>query len=256
MHIVDLETAKQTPGLRLVLLGQVPSPWSEGAKGIFRVKKIPFVAVRLKLRDPEFETWTKTHNAPVALLDNEWPRSGWAEILALAERMGGAMSLVPSAPEDRVSMFGLAHELLGEEGLLWCARSMMIEESLVSEGTRGFPVRLAGYLGRKYGAERGSKPRSRARIDEVLRLLAAQLDRGRARGGPYFFGEQLSALDIYSAASMIVLAPLALELCPMAPELRRPYEWLGAEVAESIAPALLAHRQLVYDRHLELPIEL
>jgi glutathione S-transferase len=255
MKIVDLETAKKAAGLRLVLVGKVPSPWSEGAKGLFHVKKLEYLAVRLQLRDPEFEAWTKAHNAPVALLDNEWPRSGWAEILALAERMGGEVSLIPAAADDRVRMFGLLHEVLGEQGLLWCARAILIEESLSSEGARGFPVRVAAYLSRKYAGKPGSRPVSRARVDEVLRRLTTQLEEGRARGGPYFFGEQLSALDLYSAAAMNVLAPLAPALCPMMPELQRAYDWLGAEVSASVTPALVAHRELVYERHLELPIE-
>ena len=51
MQIVGFEEARRRPGLRLVYVPGVPSPWGEAAKGILHLKKIPFVAVRLDQAD-------------------------------------------------------------------------------------------------------------------------------------------------------------------------------------------------------------
>ena len=63
---VDVEKAVDLPGLRLVLSVGVPGPWGEAAKGLFTVKKIPFVRVRQLpgLENPELLEWTGHENAP------------------------------------------------------------------------------------------------------------------------------------------------------------------------------------------------
>ena len=87
MEFVDLEQAKRRSGLRLVVVGGVPSPWSEAAKGILHVERVPFVAVRMRPGDTQLIEWTGQTSAPVAIYDDEAPRGGWAEILLLAERL-------------------------------------------------------------------------------------------------------------------------------------------------------------------------
>jgi len=50
-------------------------------------------------------------------------RTHWTEILETAERLGaerGSPSLVPTDEDDRMRLFGLAHELLGENS---CGRA-------------------------------------------------------------------------------------------------------------------------------------
>src|SRR5688572_13327844 len=84
---VDLEVAKSTTGVRLVTIGGIPSPWSESAKGLLRLSKVPFVAVRLMPTDKEVRAWTRSRNAPVVMIEGEPPRTGWAEILELVERI-------------------------------------------------------------------------------------------------------------------------------------------------------------------------
>ena len=44
---VSVEEAIAKPGLRMVVVGGIPSPWSEAAKGAFAVKGIDWVATRL-----------------------------------------------------------------------------------------------------------------------------------------------------------------------------------------------------------------
>jgi hypothetical protein len=86
--------------------------------------------------------------------------------------------------------------------------------------------------------------------------LSDALERGRAARAQYFFGEQLTALDIYWAAGMNILAPLPEEQCPMLPMMRAAFESMRSEIASAISPELLRHRERIYERHLELPIAL
>ena len=47
IEYVSVEEAISRPGLRMVVVGGVPSPWGEAAKGILHIKRIPWCAVRL-----------------------------------------------------------------------------------------------------------------------------------------------------------------------------------------------------------------
>jgi hypothetical protein len=108
VKFVDLEEARSARGLRLVVQSGVPSPWSEGAKGCLDIKGIDYLALRLRPGDDATRVWTGHHNAPVALYDDEPPRAGWAEILALAERIAPETPLLPAAPQQRVEALGLS----------------------------------------------------------------------------------------------------------------------------------------------------
>jgi hypothetical protein len=44
---MSVEEAQQRNGLRMVVVGHVPSPWGEAAKGILHIKRIEWAAVRL-----------------------------------------------------------------------------------------------------------------------------------------------------------------------------------------------------------------
>ena len=57
---VSVEDAIARRGLRMVVLGKVPSPWGEAAKGIFHIKRIDFAAVRLVYDNPALESWAGT----------------------------------------------------------------------------------------------------------------------------------------------------------------------------------------------------
>ncbi len=163
MEFIDTAQAKQRPGLRLVTVGGVPSPWSESAKGIFHVKKIPFAGVRFSPADAELQAWTGCDNAPVALFEDEKPCSGWADILLLAERLRPEPRLIPEDPEQRAWFFGLAHEICGEMGLGWSRRLHGIHESVDTETAVGFPLGIAKYLGPKYGYRPDNKAEAQRR---------------------------------------------------------------------------------------------
>jgi hypothetical protein len=129
---VGIEAARALPGLRLIALQGVPSPWSQAAKAILHVKGIPYTLVhRTKEDAPDaLETWTGQASFPASMFEDERPRSGWAEILLLAERLAPKPALVPAEPAQRAFCFGVAHEICGEMGLGWCRRLEMVRAVL------------------------------------------------------------------------------------------------------------------------------
>ena len=200
---VDIEKARALPGLRLVLTGAVPGPWGEAAKGVFHVKGIPFARVRQeggRANDALFE-WTGHRNAPVAVFADQPARTGWPEILHLAERLAPEPALVPQDPEQRVLLFGLANELLGEEGFGWCRRLMLFRKVMGDANEPPEALRpLLGRMLRQYGYNREAARAAPARVAGILRLFAARLRAQREAGRHFLLGDRLSALDIYWAA--------------------------------------------------------
>ena len=53
-----------------------------------------------------------------------------------------------------------------------------------------------------------------------------------------------------------MLRPLPHELCPMPDMLRAAYGGLSPTLAKALDPGLLEHRDRIYERHLQLPIDL
>ena len=141
VEYVSVDEAVKCGGLRMVVVGGVPSPWGEAAKGTFHIKGIDWSAVRLAYDSEELKTWAGQRNGPIAIYEQERPRSGWAEILLLAERLSPARSLLPRDPIDRALAFGLAHEILGEAGLCWSRRLQLIEAGLRDAGASRRPSR-------------------------------------------------------------------------------------------------------------------
>jgi glutathione S-transferase len=250
MRFVELEEAKVLPGARLVVVGVVPSPWSQGALGLLDLKQVDYAAVRFQRGDEALRAWTGASNAPVLFVDGEPPRTGWADILAAVERMDGP-PLVPAGAEARVRLMGLAHEILGEGGLGWSVRLLLTHAGLTTEGKRGWPVPLARYLGPKYGYAPERVEAARARAREALAALGRALEGG---GGEYFFGAAPTALDVYAAAVMGIIAPMAEAECAMPVVIRRAFETLDDEVKAAVPEGLLAHRRRMFERHLVLPV--
>ncbi|MEO6598846.1 MAG: glutathione S-transferase N-terminal domain-containing protein [Polyangiaceae bacterium] len=253
MAVVSFDTALTSPGLRLVLLSGVPSPWSQAALAIFHYKKLPFVHTNSRPADPAFQRWNGARNLPALLSDDEPVRTGWAEILALAERLAPEPRLIPSDAEARIRTIGLCHELMGEGGLTWNARLLAIDAGLSTEGREGFPLRAAQYLAPRYGWHTACASRARERAMSALALLDAELTRNR---GDYYAGNELSALDFYSAATLNILVPLPDSEGPIPPPLRAAFTWMGQTLASAISPALLEHRDRVVSRFFAPPLDL
>lgn len=244
-----MEEAIARKGLRMVVVGGVPSPWGEAAKGILHVKAIDWVAVRLVYDSEPLKRWAGQRSGPVAIYDNEAPRAGWAEILLLAERLAPTRSLIPADAAERALMFGLAREICGEDGLGWARRLQLIHLGLQRRG--GFRENVALYLGREYGYTPDLGAASDDRAAALLRLLATRL---KTSGGRYYFGDTLTAVDIYSATFMALFRPLAPEQCAMDKASRAAFVTRDPVTDAALDPILLQHRDRMYAEHLELPL--
>jgi len=250
MRFVTVDEARAARGLRLVLAGNIPSPWSEAAKGCFDVKGIDYLGVRQRIGDAETRAWTGHHNAPVAMFNDEPPLTNWADILALAERLSPSPSLIPTDEEERIAMFGLSHEVLGPDGLGWSTRLLMIHAGLTTEGARGFPLPASRYLAPKYGYASERIDAARARIVNIFRAASARL----SAGATYLIGDRFSAVDIHAAVTLGLFFPLPEAQCPTAPVFRRASETLDDDIRAMVPAALRAHRDRIYERHLVLPV--
>jgi glutathione S-transferase len=255
---VEVEQAVGMNGLRVVLSPGVPGPWSEAAKGILYVKRLPYTKVRQELGGANLplQQWSAQTTAPVFVSENERPRSLWNDQLYLAERLAPDPPLIPDRLEQRVVMFGLANELCGENGFGWSRRLMMLHTTLSNPNAPETAKSGAVFLGRKYGYGVGAAEDAPSRVADIVRVLDAQLDAQRKSGRRFFVGDRLSALDIYWAAFAALLQPLPEELCKMSPGFRRMYTCTDATVMAAASPQLLAHRDFVYHEFLELPVDL
>jgi glutathione S-transferase len=250
---VSVDEGIAATGLRMVVVGNVPSPWGEAAKGIFHIKRIPFSAVRLVYDDERLKQWAGQLSGPVAIYEDEVPRSGWAEILMLAERLAPEPALLPLEPEPRGKALLLADKFCGQGGLGWARRLQLVHAGLQKKG--GFGDRVAGYLGKKYGYDAAQAAEDAARVRTLLQEIGTAFRQQRA-AGPYYLGARLSAVDVYSATFMAMFMPLPYSQCAMHPAARAAFEWLDDETRAAIDPLLLEHRDMMYSRHLELPLSL
>jgi glutathione S-transferase len=254
MEYLDVAQARERSGLRLVLSIGVPGPWGEAAKNILHVKAIPYVPVAQYpgMPNDELVAWTGRNNAPIAILDDEDPRSSWSEILFLAERLSPEPRLIPEEAGERALMFGLSHEICGEHGLGWSRRLMMVDDLLsqAHEGTR----RIGETLGERYGFSKMAAEAAPARAAAILQMLSTQLRCQKEAGRNFLVGASLSAADLYWAAFAIMFEPMPPELCPLPETLRGFYRTTNRAIAEALDPALLAHRDWIYRNYLPLPM--
>jgi glutathione S-transferase len=251
IEFVDVATARAARGIRIVASGLVPSPWSEAAKGLFRVQGIPVRVVRAARDDADLAAWTRADNVPVVFHDDEPPRLSWAAITTLAARLGAPGALLPEDLERRARTIGLLHEIAGEDGLGWSGRLQMIHASFTSNGERGFPLPVATYLAGRYGYAPERVEPARARAREVLAALADRLGGGRA----YLDGDRVGALDVYAATFLTPLCPIPEADCPrLSPRLRAAFGAAHEALGAAVPPELIAHRSRMYERHLGWPI--
>lgn len=251
---VSVEEAIKRSGVRMVVVGDVPSPWGEAAKGILHIKGIEWIAVRLVYDSKPLNEWAGQRNAPVVIYENERPRSGWAEILLLAERLAPSPSLLPADPADRALVFGLAHEICGEGGLGWSRRLQLVDAGLRNAG--GFPERVAKYLAKKYGYSPEAGAAAGPRVADLLGMLIARLKDQRRAGSRYYVGNSLTAADVYSATFAAMFDPLPAEQCRMDVSMRAAFGARDAYTDAALTPILLEHRDMMYREYLELPLSL
>ena len=251
---VSVEEAIGRDGLRMVVQGGVPSPWGEAAKGILHIKGIEWVAVRLAYDSDALKQWAGQRSGPVAIYDKEAPRAGWREILLLAERLAPAPPLLPADPAGRDRVLELSNGLCSEGGLAWSRRLQLIHAGL--QGAGGFPGRVAGYLGKKYGHSEAAGAAAGARVVEMLGVQVSRLAAQHEAGSGYYVGDSVTAVDVYAATGMALFRPLPQAQCDMEAATRAAFETLDARTAAALDPILFAHRDMMYAKHLELPLSL
>lgn len=267
LNYVSIAEGRRLSGLRLVLGAYaVPGPWREACKGLFYVKGLEYTPVRtadegasdinvgMGGSQSELQAWTAQSSAPVAVWNDERPRALWNDQLNLAERLQPEPPLIPRDLDTRVRMFGLINELAGEFGFAWSQRLLLCHGPLktlpADDPGRAFWQTLA----QKYGYTEQGAVRANAHIAAILNAMDAQLAAQKAAGHRYMMGAALSALDIYWAAFCGLIRPLPPALCPMATAYRAAYSNDDPGVTAALTPALLAHRDFIYETHLELPI--
>jgi len=196
MNYIDIAEARGASGLRLVLTAGVPGPWGESAKYIFHVKKLSYLPVRQTPGESEaaLREWTAQTSAPVAVYEDERPRSSWAEILYLAERLAPEPALIPADPEERIEMFGLCHEICGDQGFGWQRRLMLLHPALASG--QGDSVTALLFQSWKPEADRDEEliERSRFRAGVLYDFMEHQLD-----GRTWLMGDHFSLADCAAA---------------------------------------------------------
>jgi glutathione S-transferase len=252
MDYVSPEEASKLPGLRLALTCHVPAPYSMSAKAIFDLHEVPYVPVAQigAGKNPELKAWTGHRNAPVAMYEDEPPRAGWLDILNLAQRLGKGPSLIPEDLSQRMFMFGLINELIGENGWLWHMRLIMLGfggPERAAQAAKKNPM-FADY-GYSEDAHAEAKNKSKAIFD----CFTAHARSQHSRGSKYLIGETLSALDVYWAYISQLVVTLDEERCPMPATMRKTYDMSGAAIG-GCDPILVEQRDWIFANHLTLPM--
>jgi glutathione S-transferase len=254
MDYKTVAEAKDMPGLRVVLSVGVPAPWSEAVKGICHVKRLPFIPVgqRVGEDNEDLVAWTGIRNAPTVVFNGERPLDRWLDILMLAERLQPEPRLLPTNPEDRIQVVGLAHEICGEWGFGWCRRAMLIGGN---RPQKEFGQGAAERMRRDYSISEKSADSSQARVADILTAIAKRLREQRSLDSPYLIGRELTAVDIYWACFATLIGPLPNDLCPMPESARRMFSEAPPIVTDAKDPILFEHRNFIYNEHLKLPVD-
>jgi glutathione S-transferase len=257
MQYLSVEEGAVAPGLRLVLTRGVPGPWGELAKAILHVKGLAYAAVAQEAGsdDAALVRWTGAANAPTAVWNDERARIDRNGILFLAERLAPEPPLLPEDARERAFCLGLCDAIAGELGFGWCRRLMMLELMMRAPTLPPPLLELRTRLAWRYGWDEAAAAAAPGRCAEVLALLARQLHAQAARGSPYLVGNALSVADLTWATFAALVRPLPPEVCPMPAQTRAMYESKHPAVEAALDPALLAHRDFVYERHLALPLD-
>lgn len=250
-RFASITEIRAASGLRMGCLRGVPSPWTEAAKGIFRVKGLDCQYGAQSEGDPDnaIAEWAGDSSVPVVALNEEPLRTGWAEILLMAERIAPGKPLLPAGFAERSEAIGLAHEICGEMGLGWSARNLLVRQGAADGPKAGFHPKIAQFLARKYGYYEDQDYAGRIRT--ILTGLSE-----RIAGKDFLIGSSLTAVDIYWAAFSNLVSPMDEERLPMNPHMRVSWSAVPADVTSAASDELMAHRDRIYAEYLELPVPL
>ena len=140
---------------------------------------------------------------------------------------------------------GLAHELLGDNGLVWSSRLLVIHRGLVTGGEGRLPLFASRSTSPRSTDTPPGAPKRRARAYARCSIAS----RGCSRARIYALGGALTALDLYLATAIAPLAPMSPELCPdMHPVVRHAFGTAAPDLSSAMPAALVAHRNRVCTR--------
>ena len=251
MDYVAVQDARNMAGLRLALTAGVPAPYSMSARAILDYKGVDYVPVlQVGAGDnPELLAWTGHRNAPVAIYEDEAARTGWLEILNLAERLGRGDALLPEDINHRMQMVALTNELIGEGGWVWQMRLLMLG--------LGGPEQAAAAAQKnpmyaQYGYSQASHELARNRALDRIETFA-DYAREQLANSRYLIGNALSALDIYWVYFSQIMQTLPEEVCPMPRGLRQSYD-LGSAACGVVVPELIEQRDWILAEY-RLPMD-
>lgn len=253
MKYLTVEEAVHAPGLRLVLSAGVPGPWGEAAKAILAHKHLDYTPVHQEGggENAALREWTGQTSAPVAVYGDLPPACHWLDLLMLAERLAPGRPLVPLDCADRVQVLGLSALIAGVDGFGWHRRLQMLAPLLSLPEPPAMIVRL----GTKYGWSQRAHAAATSRLQAISAELDDTLARQEAVGCEYLVGATVSAADFYWANFAGLLKPLGPQDNPMPDYLRASYSSADAATLACLTARLEAHRDMMYERHIALPLD-
>ena len=257
MRYLSVAEARALPGLRLVLSAHVPGPWGESAKAIFKARNVAYHPVEQKVLEPneELVAWTGSRNAPTAMHDDDPPVGNWLDLLMLAERIGTGPSLLPDAPADRALSIGISAEICAPHGFGWARRLMMFRDSFGPGDVSPDAPPHVLHMCRQYGYSGAAAETAADRVVAILGMLAVRLHAQRAAGSDYLVADRLGGCDLHWACFSNMIAPLPIADAPMPEGLHRRYADAGPAIAAALDPILIEHRDMIYRRHIGLPLD-
>src|SRR3546814_5254587 len=112
-----------------------------------------------------FDLWTAQTSGPVAIWQDERPRSTWLEQHYLAERLAPEPRLIPADLDDRTLMFGLCNELCSENGFGWNLRLKTTHRMLNDPNASEMAKAISPVLARRYHYDAAPVDRKSTRMN-------------------------------------------------------------------------------------------
>jgi len=246
---VSIEQARNMPGLRVAFTVGVPGPWGVAARAMLDFKGIDYVAVPQEPggANAALKDWTGQTSAPVIMYEEDRIRSLWSEKIVLLDQLKPDPPLIPVDEDQRMEMFGLCHEICGDDGLGWSLRLLMMSAQRRAQDTEFSSIRS------KYSSPVEDE-HPRLRVNRIVDALGRKLESQAKKGRRYFVGESVSAVDFYWAAFSNVFRQMSAEQCEMPDYYVALCTAVPSHLDKTPAPILFEHRDHVVGKYFRTPI--
>jgi glutathione S-transferase len=255
MKYRSLEEIKSVPGLRIVIVKGMPSPWSQAARTIFKHKQLDYLTAGQNPgeENSDLVEWCGQNSGPIVAYNDEPPINRWMDILLLSERLAPEPSVLPENAEERVQVIGLTHEVSGDRGIGWWSRVACFHPGM--SGPEPPPPMVA--MSQKWGYTNAGGSQAPKEIATRLRLLTDQLARNKARGSRYFVGDHVTALDIHWAAMSVLIDPLPEADMPTLPGYYPIFLVCQRipEIKDATHASLIDHRNDIFEHYFTMPFD-